>query len=117
MLLYRYFISGVEGWVSEDASTLIVLGDSITDGRGSDDNKNNRYVFYTHGEKVNAYEFDMFPGGLTSFLLACVKAALLMSPLGTRRQVETVFFHNVLVLLWSAVTAVMRLTNLVLNMS
>lgn len=41
--VHWYFISGVEGWVSEDASTLIVLGDSITDGRGSDDNKNNRW--------------------------------------------------------------------------
>lgn len=28
----------------KDTNSLIVLGDSITDGRGSDDNKNNRCV-------------------------------------------------------------------------
>ncbi|KFY12897.1 hypothetical protein V491_06617 [Pseudogymnoascus sp. VKM F-3775] len=37
-----YFVSGVEAWVSATSSSFIILGDSITDGRGSDDNKNNR---------------------------------------------------------------------------
>lgn len=35
-------MSGVEAWAPATASSFIILGDSITDGRGSDDNKNNR---------------------------------------------------------------------------
>ncbi|KAL5350700.1 hypothetical protein ACLOAV_004269 [Pseudogymnoascus australis] len=38
-----YFVSGVEAWAPATASSFIILGDSITDGRGSDDNKNNRW--------------------------------------------------------------------------
>ncbi|OBT97814.1 hypothetical protein VE01_05058 [Pseudogymnoascus verrucosus] len=38
-----YFVSGVEVWVPASLSSFIILGDSITDGRGSDDNKNNRW--------------------------------------------------------------------------
>ncbi|KFY43179.1 hypothetical protein V494_02071 [Pseudogymnoascus sp. VKM F-4513 (FW-928)] len=38
-----YFVSGVEAWVPDTSSSFIILGDSITDGRGSDDNKNNRW--------------------------------------------------------------------------
>ena len=37
-----YFVSAVEAWVSGDTSALVVLGDSITDGRGSTDDANNR---------------------------------------------------------------------------
>lgn len=39
-----YFVSAVEAWVPKLTSALVILGDSITDGRGSTDNANNRYV-------------------------------------------------------------------------
>ncbi|KAF2841529.1 hypothetical protein M501DRAFT_970115 [Patellaria atrata CBS 101060] len=38
-----YFISAVQALVPTTTSSLIILGDSITDGRGSDDDKNNRW--------------------------------------------------------------------------
>ncbi|RYP43985.1 hypothetical protein DL768_009506 [Monosporascus sp. mg162] len=38
-----YFLSAVEAWAPRTTSALVVLGDSITDGRGSDDNANNRW--------------------------------------------------------------------------
>lgn len=38
-----YFVSGVEAWASQNSSAFIILGDSITDGRGSTDNANNRW--------------------------------------------------------------------------
>lgn len=37
-----YFASAIEAWAPKSSSGLVILGDSITDGRGSDDNKNNR---------------------------------------------------------------------------
>lgn len=40
----RYFVTAVEAWAPKDTNALIILGDSITDGRGSDDDKNNRWV-------------------------------------------------------------------------
>jgi lysophospholipase L1-like esterase len=39
----RYFVSAVHAYVPTTTSGLIIIGDSITDGRGSDDNKNNRW--------------------------------------------------------------------------
>ncbi|KAG9253181.1 SGNH hydrolase-type esterase domain-containing protein [Emericellopsis atlantica] len=38
-----YFASAIEAWKPRTTSSLIVLGDSITDGRGSTDNENNRW--------------------------------------------------------------------------
>jgi hypothetical protein len=38
----RYFVSAVEAWAPKTTTALIILGDSITDGRGSVDNENNR---------------------------------------------------------------------------
>ncbi|KAK0652562.1 SGNH hydrolase-type esterase domain-containing protein [Cercophora newfieldiana] len=38
-----YFVSAVEAWAPSNASALIILGDSITDGRGSTDDANNRW--------------------------------------------------------------------------
>lgn len=38
-----YFLSAVEAWVPPHYGTLNIIGDSITDGRGSDTNKNNRW--------------------------------------------------------------------------
>lgn len=38
-----YFVSGVEAWAPQNSSAFIILGDSITDGRGSDDDKNDRW--------------------------------------------------------------------------
>ncbi|KAJ4294158.1 hypothetical protein N0V90_007848 [Kalmusia sp. IMI 367209] len=38
-----YFLSAVEAWVPPSYGTLAIVGDSITDGRGSDTNKNNRW--------------------------------------------------------------------------
>jgi hypothetical protein len=37
-----YFLTAVEAWAPLSTSALVILGDSITDGRGSTDNKNNR---------------------------------------------------------------------------
>ena len=37
-----YFISAVEAWAPKNHSAWIILGDSITDGRGSTDDANNR---------------------------------------------------------------------------
>ncbi|KAL4757490.1 SGNH/GDSL hydrolase family protein [Aspergillus foveolatus] len=42
-LVHWYFISAVEAWAPRYTSGLVILGDSITDGRGSDDNENNRW--------------------------------------------------------------------------
>ncbi|KAB5566043.1 SGNH hydrolase-type esterase domain-containing protein [Coniochaeta sp. 2T2.1] len=39
-----YFVSVVEAWVPTNTTALVILGDSITDGRGSDDDKNNRWT-------------------------------------------------------------------------
>ncbi|KAG6855571.1 hypothetical protein H0H87_000831 [Tephrocybe sp. NHM501043] len=39
-----YFISAVEAWTDDDVSSIAVVGDSITDGRGSTDNGNNRWT-------------------------------------------------------------------------
>ncbi|RPA79865.1 SGNH hydrolase [Ascobolus immersus RN42] len=41
--VHWYFISVVEAWTPKATSALVILGDSITDGRGSDDDKNNRW--------------------------------------------------------------------------
>jgi hypothetical protein len=39
----RYYISGIEVVAErDDAAAIVVVGDSITDGRGSDTNENNR---------------------------------------------------------------------------
>jgi hypothetical protein len=46
--VHWYFVSAVHAQVPTDTKSLIILGDSITDGRGSDDNKNNRYVVSIH---------------------------------------------------------------------
>ena len=37
-----YFVSAVEAWAPADHSAFVILGDSITDGRGSTDDANNR---------------------------------------------------------------------------
>ncbi|GAP91470.1 putative lipolytic enzyme [Rosellinia necatrix] len=38
-----YFLNAVEVWAPKTTAALVILGDSITDGRGSTDNKNNRW--------------------------------------------------------------------------
>jgi lysophospholipase L1-like esterase len=38
-----YFITAIEGWVESNAGALVVVGDSITDGRGSTTNGNDRW--------------------------------------------------------------------------
>ncbi|KAI1104979.1 SGNH hydrolase [Jackrogersella minutella] len=38
-----YFLTAVEAWAPKSTAALVILGDSITDGRGSDDNANNRW--------------------------------------------------------------------------
>lgn len=43
-VLHWYLISAIEAWVPATSSALVILGDSITDGRGSTDNENNRSV-------------------------------------------------------------------------
>jgi len=41
--LHWYFVSGVEAWAPQNTSAFIILGDSITDGRASTDDGNNRW--------------------------------------------------------------------------
>ncbi|KAI1146515.1 SGNH hydrolase-type esterase domain-containing protein [Nemania diffusa] len=38
-----YFLNAVEAWAPKSTAALVILGDSITDGRGSTDNQNNRW--------------------------------------------------------------------------
>ncbi|EMD63857.1 hypothetical protein COCSADRAFT_172101 [Bipolaris sorokiniana ND90Pr] len=38
-----YFISSIEAWVPQNVGSLLIVGDSITDGRGSTTNKNDRW--------------------------------------------------------------------------
>ncbi len=38
-----YFLSAVEGWLTDAESAFVIVGDSITDGRGSTTDKNNRW--------------------------------------------------------------------------
>ncbi|KAF1830904.1 SGNH hydrolase [Decorospora gaudefroyi] len=38
-----YFLSSIEAWVPPSTGSLIIVGDSITDGRGSTNNANNRW--------------------------------------------------------------------------
>ncbi|KAH8688041.1 SGNH hydrolase-type esterase domain-containing protein [Phaeosphaeriaceae sp. PMI808] len=38
-----YFLSSVEAWVTPKQGSLLIVGDSITDGRGSTTNQNNRW--------------------------------------------------------------------------
>jgi lysophospholipase L1-like esterase len=39
-----FFISGIDVMASASAAAVVAIGDSITDGRGTDDNKNNRWT-------------------------------------------------------------------------
>ncbi|KAG9189834.1 hypothetical protein G6011_06702 [Alternaria panax] len=41
--VHWYFLSAVQAYMPTYTSALMILGDSITDGRGSDDNKSNRW--------------------------------------------------------------------------
>lgn len=43
---FRYLISGVEAWLPSRSSGFVIIGDSITDGRGSTTNANDRYEFF-----------------------------------------------------------------------
>ncbi|KAJ4369341.1 hypothetical protein N0V86_009172 [Didymella sp. IMI 355093] len=38
-----YFLSSIEAWVPKSTGSLLIVGDSITDGRGSTTNANNRW--------------------------------------------------------------------------
>ena len=38
-----YFLSSIEAWVPRQYGSLVIVGDSITDGRGSETDKNNRW--------------------------------------------------------------------------
>jgi lysophospholipase L1-like esterase len=38
-----YFLSSIEAWVPPKQGSLLIVGDSITDGRGSTNNQNNRW--------------------------------------------------------------------------
>ncbi|RMJ06784.1 hypothetical protein CDV36_013627 [Fusarium kuroshium] len=38
-----YFVSAVETWAPRNHYSIVLLGDSITDGRGSEDDRNNRW--------------------------------------------------------------------------
>jgi lysophospholipase L1-like esterase len=43
-----YFLSSIEAWVPPSTGSLVIVGDSITDGRGSETNKNNRWPDLLH---------------------------------------------------------------------
>ena len=38
-----YYVSAIEGWLSDEYSAFAIVGDSITDGRASDNNENDRW--------------------------------------------------------------------------
>ncbi|PGH06357.1 hypothetical protein AJ80_08191 [Polytolypa hystricis UAMH7299] len=38
-----FFLSAIEAWSHKSTSTFVIIGDSITDGRGSDNDANNRW--------------------------------------------------------------------------
>lgn len=40
--ILRYFLSAVEVWAPLNSGAIAMVGDSITDGRGSDTDRNNR---------------------------------------------------------------------------
>lgn len=40
----RFFVSAVEAWVPKTSSAFAIVGDSITDGRESDTDGNDRSV-------------------------------------------------------------------------
>ncbi|KAI1760007.1 SGNH hydrolase [Hypoxylon sp. FL1150] len=42
-IAHWYFLSAIEAWAPRTTAALVILGDSITDGRGSTDNANNRW--------------------------------------------------------------------------
>lgn len=42
-LRFRYYLSVIEAWQSKSTSSFSIIGDSITDGRGSTTNLNNRW--------------------------------------------------------------------------
>jgi len=48
-----YFLSAVEAWVPSSTSTFAIVGDSITDGRGSDTNMNNRWPDLVRARMLN----------------------------------------------------------------
>lgn len=43
----RYFINSVDVWAKPGAAAIAIVGDSITDGRGSTTDGNNRFAIYT----------------------------------------------------------------------
>lgn len=43
-LAHWYYISAVEGWVDKQSKGLVIIGDSITDGRGSTTDGNDRWT-------------------------------------------------------------------------
>jgi lysophospholipase L1-like esterase len=45
LLAARYFLSTVETWSPPSYRAFSIIGDSITDGRGSDTDKNNRFAY------------------------------------------------------------------------
>jgi lysophospholipase L1-like esterase len=49
-----YFLSSIEAWVPSTYSSLVIVGDSITDGRGSTTNANNRWpdLLLAHLQKL-----------------------------------------------------------------
>lgn len=64
LILRRYFVSAIQAYVPKETNSLIILGDSITDGRGSDDNKNNRFVSSNSCTQLRS---DEYVAGLISF--------------------------------------------------
>ena len=41
---FRYFVSAIEAWTPPGSRAFAIVGDSITDGRGSDTDSNDRYA-------------------------------------------------------------------------
>ncbi len=53
MLDDRYFLSAVEVYVPQSSRAFAIVGDSITDGRGSDNDQNNRSVSCIYEPDLN----------------------------------------------------------------
>lgn len=60
-----YFVNAVEAWAPKSTAALVILGDSITDGRGSIDNMNNRSDLLLPSveihDPVDTNSFDRWP--------------------------------------------------------
>ncbi|KAF2643503.1 lipolytic protein-like protein G-D-S-L family [Massarina eburnea CBS 473.64] len=52
--VHWYFVSAIHAYVPASSSALVIIGDSITDGRGSTDDANNRWTDLLHARLLSS---------------------------------------------------------------